>query len=44
MVEKLDKKKFASEKGEHNILSLLSTPTNNFGLGLIFKKLVILND
>eukprot|EP00347_Sterkiella_histriomuscorum_P009846 403339651 len=27
-----------------NILSLFSTPTNNFGLGLLFKKIVILNE
>ena len=28
---------------EDNIKSLLSTPTNNFGLGLLFKKFIMLS-
>ena len=42
MVEKNLLKQFDQENQEEIIRSLLSTPTNNFGLGLLFKKFLIL--
>jgi hypothetical protein len=41
MVEKNHSKTLSTAD---NIKSLLSTPTNNFGLGLLFKKFIILNE
>jgi len=41
MVEKLTHK---PQNKADNVKSLLSTPTNNFGIGLLFKKFLILSE
>jgi hypothetical protein len=37
----VDKHTLPSKSKAESLKSLLSTPTNNFGLGLLFKKLIM---